>query len=350
MKVYYGTNFWGSSRAAERKAAKEVGETAKKYELLEKVTLNQEFIWGDISGFIPAIYVGSEGMAVDLCIRVSNEAYQTFYDKWKPRLENGLSKTEREQIEAENPMNINFALGASVNGEKLQNDFGCGTCYSKIAIDEYRKGGVEEQLIREYECDESSSWCFKRQMWKWKEQPEQIHNLELEFIAEQKAYPGTQIEVDLESKGKKYDILHPLNDKHYELQISNIVQQEISKEVLEGLKERHDWEYPNQYLIISYAMEPDISQNNFHLKDATEGDSPRNMCAHENGAVSVIVGNVDGPTSIFIAGKRKDKQEMIAVSAMHFEPVAHVSLNAVFMEKEREDMRLRIDLTNGYSG
>lgn len=342
MNVYYGTNFWGS-----RSAAREVGKEEKalqEQELLEKVALNQEFCWGDMSGFIPAIYVGDTGIAIDLCIRVSNDVFQAFYDKWLPKLEGGLSRAQEQQVTAENPMNIDFGLEISVNGEKLENDFGCSTGYSKITEAEYQEDGIEEQLVQEYQCDDASSWCFKRHMCKWQGRPEKISNIELNFIAGQKDYIGAQVAIDLDSEGKKYEICHPFNHNRYELCVNKLVQQEISREVLDTLKRgRHDWEYPSQYLIISYTVEPEISQEQFRLQDVTGGDSPRNMQAHENGAVSVLVG-ADGPTSIFIAGKRKDKQEMIAVSSMYFEPVTHVSLSAIFMEKEREDMQLRINL------
>ena len=64
MKVYFGKNFWGS------------GEDGTE---MEEIRLNQSFLWEDISGFIPSVYVDEEGIAIDFCIRVSNEKLKIFF-------------------------------------------------------------------------------------------------------------------------------------------------------------------------------------------------------------------------------------------------------------------------------
>lgn len=341
MQVYYGMNFWGSAKAAQE--PKKI--TRKVTEPLQKITLNQEFLWNDISGFIPAVYTGNEGIVVDFCIRVSNEAFQAFCDKWRAAFENGLKEEEQEQMAEENPLHIDFRLELCVNGQTLEADCSCGTCYSKITAEEYRRGGIEEQLMQAYNCDDAVSWCFKRYMFRWEQQPEKLQKLDLHFMAGQKAYAGAQIEIDLECKGKQYEIVHPISGDKYELRINDIVQKEMDREILQGRRARqHNWEYPTNYIMVSYRMEPELAREKFRLHDITGGDRPRNMSTHESGNVSILIGG-DGPTSIFIAGKMKEKQDMIAASALYFEPVTNISWKPVFMEKEREDMQLHIDLS-----
>ena len=75
MKVYFGKNFWGS------------GEDGTE---MEEIRLNQSFLWEDISGFIPSVYVDEEGIAIDFCIRVSNEKLKYFWDNHQRRIWNKL--------------------------------------------------------------------------------------------------------------------------------------------------------------------------------------------------------------------------------------------------------------------
>lgn len=238
MKVYYGTNFWGSPKEAEE---------------LEKISLNKEFIWDSLSGFVPAIYVGEQGIAVDICIRVSNAEVKDFYEKWRPKLHDQISEEERRQAQLENPLNIDFSLNIFVNGEKLENDFGCGTCYSSVIAKEYTTAhpGKEEQLMTEYSCDQNYAWYFKRHMCKWGVRSKKLETLEIEFISSNKELCSQQ-------------------------------------------------------------------------QNADYGEKPRRMQENSDGTVTVI-GYIDGPTSVFLAGKQKDKEERIA-----------------FPEKEREDMTLYI--------
>ncbi len=341
MQVYYGMNFWGSAKAAQE--SEQI--THKVTEPLQETVLNHEFRWDDISGFISSIYMGKEGIAIDFCIRVSNEVFQEFCNKWRAAFEKGLTEEEQEQMAQENPLNIDFTVELSVNGQAVESDFSCGTCYSIITAEEYKPGGIEEQLMEAYKCSNEVSWCFKRHMFRWEQQPEEVRKLEFNFMAGQKAYPAAQIEMDLACEGKQYTILHPMNRSKYQLKIQGAIQQEIDPKILQGRRgKQHSWEYPTHYLMVTYRMEPELSQENFRLHDATGGDRPRNMHTHENGSVSILIGSGDGPTSIFVAGKKKEKQDMFAASALYFEPVTSVSWKPIFLERERENMKLSITL------
>lgn len=325
MKVYYGENFWGSGKPGTE---------------MEEIRLNQEFIWEDISGFIPAVYVCSAGIAVDFCIRISNEAVQGFWDKWQSGLGKELGREEREQIARENPLDVDFNVAVSVNDVPLENDFGCGAGYTRMFHDNM-KDSLEEQLFLEYHCDEQYSWHFKRHMCRWPEQPLQIETMTIDFLAEDKPFECDAIEIGLGDAGKEFTVVHPISGEPYRLFVEGVEQQELSEEVLEEMGRRSGLEYPGHYLMLSYHIEPQLPENAFLLQGAGKGEEPRGLQPRQAAGISVI-GGADGPTSIFIAGKCDRRKEKIAANALHFHPVERGLWKPVFMVKERGDMRLCI--------
>ena len=75
MDVYWGKNFWydGTEGAPLNKIP--VYETAA----------GAPLAWGNKNLYIPAIYVGQEGVVLDLCMRVPLSDISAFMDKWKDR-------------------------------------------------------------------------------------------------------------------------------------------------------------------------------------------------------------------------------------------------------------------------
>lgn len=328
MQVFYGTNFWGHPKDKVP---------------LEKIEVNTEYVWDTVSGFIPAMYVGKEGIVIDFCTRISNEAVQVFYDKWKPRLGDHLSEEEQQQLMAENPLNFDFTVKVAVNGKLLENDFACGSSYSKVIAKDHKTGPAELKLVQEYGCDEEFAWYFKRHQCKWEEMPERIESLDITFIAENKEVMGEAFEVSVEDTKKQSAVVHPVTGKSYTLNVCGITHQEIPQEVFDGMRKRKDGEWPRHYLMLSYCMEPTLTPDSFRLKSVGNGDSLQT--AHQKGASVVsVIGSVDGPTSVFIAGKTSRTGEMIAMSEVRTEPVKSACFKPVFMEKEREDMELHIEL------
>lgn len=329
MKVYYGTNFWGCPKEAEE---------------LEKIPLNKEFSWDSLSGFIPAVYVGEQGIAVDICVRVSNVEVKAFYEKWKPKLHDQISEEEERQVRSENPLNIDFSLKISVNGEKFENDFGCGTCYSSVIAKEYTTAhpGKEEELMTEYSCDQNFAWYFKRHMCKWEVRPKELKTLEIEFISSNKEFFCAPIEFGMESVGSSYELKHPLGGKIYKLYVHDMEQGEIDQELFKRLNKKEEKvQHPMHYVALIYSLSPELSAARFQLQNADYGDKPRKIQENSDGTVTVI-GYIDGATSVFLAGKQKDEEKRTAVSSLYFEPVKGAKWRPVFLEKEREDMTLYI--------
>ena len=88
MDVYYNKNFWH----------RETGAAGKNVPL-RKISVDAAFCWKDMEGFIPALYVGSEGAVLDVCIRVPFPKIESFFEKWKKEKRlSGLTDEEIEEI------------------------------------------------------------------------------------------------------------------------------------------------------------------------------------------------------------------------------------------------------------
>lgn len=73
---------------------------------------------------------------------------------------------------------------------------------------------------------------------------------------------------------------------------------------------------------------------------AENGDEPRMKTqSMSSGAVSVI-GGADGPTSVFIAGKKKETQMQSVASGLFFHPITKAKFTPTFRVKEREDLQI----------
>lgn len=351
MEVYFNTNYWGHPNSAEP---------------MKPIEIKKEFTYGEITGFIPAAYVSEEGIALDFCVRIPNEKVQAFWDKWHTKMDGVLDMEDAKQIGVEDPFRMDFGIKIAVNGMELENALGCSISYTTI-YDNVQAADMklERQMLAEYGCDSEGSWCFRRQMSRWDKQPEIIEEIGVNFFTYEKPYEGEEIAIGMDSVGKTYELRHPRSGEIYQLTIDKVEQQALDCEFLEqideGLRNRvirnHNLNndkldnrelnnleivYPSQYLSVAYHLTPEIAQNQFVLKSAGKGDSPRGMLEKQASAVTVI-GGCDGPTSIFFAGKNGG-QGRLALTDLYFEPLESCLWNPVFMEKEQEDMQLIIQM------
>ena len=105
--------------------------------------------WGNKNLYIPAIYVGQEGVALDLCMRVPLSDISAFMDKWKDRDYENMSDEEVEQAESESPYSVDFNIVLALDGVRVKTTFGC----SPVA----REAGMRSRS-RKAACD-CRSFC-----------------------------------------------------------------------------------------------------------------------------------------------------------------------------------------------
>lgn len=332
MKVYYGKNFYYKG---EKKTP------------LRKIVIDRPFQWGNQAGVIFAIYVGDEGVAVDIGLETPREELEKFFtwyeQNWAGK-EECLSARDHDEIENRNPLATSFRMKLSINRKELKSDFSCGvTYYNMELMKEFHakssEEAVEEQLIAEYGCDRSNGWYLSRHFAKWDKMPEKIETMEIVLKEAEGAKRTEQLEIGVDSTGEIFVIGHPVTGERYQMK------------VLEVTQEKMEWDeepipnmiLPQHYLNVTYQMTPQMDARLFHFM-AENGDEPRRKSISvSTGAVSII-GGASGPTSVFIAGKRKEPAVNSIPSGLFYEPITTAKFTPTFMVKNRDDLEITISL------
>lgn len=105
MDVYHDNNIWG-------KGSPETKLTA--------LPVNHSFLWGEQETYIPAVYVGKAGAALDVCAKIPIEDMAAFLKKWDYERRMSLKSPEEfEQIDADNPGSREFAVEICLDGTPL---------------------------------------------------------------------------------------------------------------------------------------------------------------------------------------------------------------------------------------
>lgn len=121
------------------------------------------FIWENIEGVVPAIYLGDEGIIIDLCIKIPVQKVKKFLIIWnQERRLSELSTEEYEQMEQEPPFNLNFSMDVVADEEKLAFNQSGGTGWHPLELEKENIEEKTEELMDEYQCDRNSGWYFSR--------------------------------------------------------------------------------------------------------------------------------------------------------------------------------------------
>ena len=264
MKVYHSGSFWEHQEDTEQ--------------ALEEIILNKKFVWEELTGFIPAVYTGPEGVVMDLCFCIPRAQIHNFLNKWKEKTENEtLSGEEEEEIRRENPFHIDVTLDVAVNGIMLQKSSSCGCCYNPVIEEELSIEGqieeeaktLEESLADDYGCDKSQGWYFMRAAFDWVgtevsyeeasdgimrenrvlgKEIEDIRSLSVTFHSEKVPVSGEEFVADA---GKKIMLRNPATNETVIITIHECENAVLPRETFFHM---HDIEYPRYYQVCSYSM------------------------------------------------------------------------------------------------
>lgn len=356
--VYFEGNFW---------SRREKGETCR------EIPVKKEFLWSGDRCCIPAIYICSQGLVVDICREIPTEKIGDFLKKWGMlETEPDFSEEERRQIERENPFTWEFRPHIFVNGKELEQGQGCSTSWNPWLQGET----PETSIMKHYSLDMQQGWTIWRYAFSWgiengnKEllsQNVDVRNLCIKLQAYPEEVPGPHFTV--EKEGDEIYFCHPISGEEHVLKVVELGAESLKKEALEDLEEsrkssrkcrgacevsEEPLEWPTHFKQLKYIVTPELLNEKFRIFDCAESDAPRRKAnavgaslqgngQKEYKAASIgIIGGADGPTSVFIAGKGSEPQVHLAFSAMHFEPVSQVEWRMVFYEKLREDIIITI--------
>ncbi len=335
-KVCFGAGFF---------ATKGYGRAGK------EIRIDKQFCWDNSNWFIPAIYLCSEGLVMDLCVEATAESIQAFIDKWNLNEEDEESFFEEDRMlaEHEHPLNVDVRAKMAINGRKLRMSRGSGlTWIPKQCLPEGERTNREAGWIAEhYGLDLNKGYGFHRMSFPWatKNKPV-LKSMELTLEASPVSLPGIRMK-GLKA-GDLVRFMHPLTKVEHTLTVQSVEADEVAERSLGNLQ----FAFPGHYTRMTYTLLPDISDKNISLRDCNQSDQPRQrkdleladkQRAGDFAASIGIIGGADGPTAIFLASPVKQSDAPVtgwhmACSSFHFEPVEDVEWRVEFREKLREDV------------
>ena len=336
MDVYYDKNFW------YRKSEGQEGISP-----LKKIPADASFCWKDIKGFIPALYVGSEGAELDVCICVPFPEIERFFNKWteEKRL-SGLTDEEFEEMQSDSPFPSDFRIEMGLDGEELASGSMCSTVWHTYKAEEQDADEEAEALMKEYGCDRGSGWMFIRWNFGWTGRPVLTpERMTLSFCADRQPVTAGYFITAEGAEGEMHEITDPDSGETYVLTVRTCSNEMMDEEMKRTLDQ--EMEYPSFYQVIAWDAEPEILKDELQIQDCSRGDAPRwKDSGKRNGAVSVAVMCSEKLPGDMTADPPGEQQKILrtACSSLHFEPVEEVRWRAVFLRRRRGDMTMEIEL------
>lgn len=334
MKVYFSGNFFNHN--ANEKP-------------LEEIPVKKEFTWEETKGLLPALYIGKEGIVIDVCIRIPVEKVHSFLEKWN--IEKRVSELSDEDLELmirENPFNLNYNMDVVIDGEGLLFDGACGLAWHPLKIEEEQVTEEAKELMEYYGCDQNSGWYFDRRVYRFSNQiPEKIDYVELMFWIQKTPYSGEHFITEDGCEEKTLELINPVTG-----QVFNLTVHGCEPDEMKGFmsSRQQQMEFPTWYHALSYSLSPELPQEDFRIQDCCKSDQPRELSGckdeKENTVSSIaIIGGAEGPTAIYIAGKdAKESRKHTTCSSLSFVNSSQVEWRPIFYVKDREDMKLTINI------
>ncbi len=313
----------------------------------EEIAINKTFSWGDETWHIPAVYSCSKGLVIDFCVEIQPEKEKAFIDKWYPVLaqDENIGNELREQIEQENPIDINFRTHLQVNGKPVIAKHGNAVQWipESCLPAEVRNEREANEVIKHYGLDETKCWSFHRWAFPWatKRKPA-VRTLRLKLERDPVAIQG--IHFKNPAVGDVISFVHPVSGTEHKLTVLAYEKQEFLRQGFQ----HEEYEFPTLHTAMTYTLEPALSGRNFQVRDCLQNEQPkrkpRNQFTPEanyEACAIALIGGADGPTAVFVAGGQNAEQHS-ALSALRFEYADDIEWKIVFREKLMEDTEIEL--------
>ena len=309
----------------------------------KEIRVDKDFKWGKEIWHIPAVYLCSKGMVVDLCIEVEPEVVAKFINKWNLYEEDNpaYSNTEYEQIQKEHPLNMDFHSKLFVNDTQLRQAQGCCVYWiPKECMPEDLETETEAKWVLDhYGYDYEKAWAVHRISYPWTEKkPRTVRTLEIQLEREMVKIPSKPFATP--EKGKAQEILNSVTGVTHTL----IVREYEEKAMDPNHFPDESMEWPTHYSVMTYTLFPELED--VYLKDACQGDSPRSKQGNPHrGAMSVgIIGlrpkAEDGEDYYHPDGTAAKLR--VCCSSMYFEKPAKIEWELTFKEKRVPDIKVKL--------
>ncbi len=307
----------------------------------EEISIEKEFQWNNSLWHVPAVYVCKGGLVVDFCIEIETDRIKQFVEKWESvsTEEEQLSPEEREILESENPLNIDFISSVEVNGVQLQRKSGCSMSWIPMSC---RPEGTQNEpewmsIMKHYSLNPDKGWVIHRHTFPWDFKRKPVIKT-LQVNMEQHPVPVPGMKFKTPKQGTKFVFTHPKTGIEH-----IVIIKDIEKQELDAQKWQNDmFEYPTHFTMMSYTLTPELPNREFSISDCRRSDIPKRKQTVNGDSTIGIIGGADGPTAVFLTTKQKDPQLHSACSALHFEPVEDVEWKMVFRIKLCEDITVEL--------
>lgn len=319
--VYFDGGFWG--RCGRERAGSEL-------------RIDKQLDWAGHRWYIPALYVCSKGLVIDLCMQVQPEALRRFTDAWALHLHNDAEQplpwAQRMQLEAENPLCFPVSPELALNGQPMPVSRGCSVSFNPYLPD--GEAPEARQALAHYGLDLSYGWTLCRESFPWPNSRRQkLRALTLTLTPEPKQLPGPAFRV--RAPGDQFTFFHPIDKTEYTLTVQTLEQQTVPQPHFGAAR----WFYPANFLAMHCTLSPETDER-IDIRDCAEGDQPLEcmpdtdeMSPDSSAAahIGIIIGGADGP-AMLITGDNRQPHLHAACSSLYFEPVqpADVKWRLVF--------------------
>ncbi|MBE6540891.1 MAG: sodium ion-translocating decarboxylase subunit beta [Ruminococcaceae bacterium] len=276
-------------------------------------TIGRSFEWDGRKFCIPAGYICSKGLVLDICFENTD----------------GVNAN-------------NFRLCVTVNGNKMTEKRGSILMWIREGdLLEGQENNPDAALaVEHYSLDPTKSWTIIRSSFQWatKTKPK-LKSLKIELAANPVSLPGKRFRVSGVSDSVEF--VHPLTGVTHTLTVTeykrDITEFDRSYELLK------DYDFPKNHVVMTFNVTPELPRERFIVSDIRPNERPRKCQTADEKydfvSMSVgIIGGADGPTAILFGPKKDDVEKHVALSALTFEPVETVDWVMTFREKTVDDI------------
>lgn len=319
-EVYYGGNFW-----SRRKEREQSGKA---------IRIEKTFSWGGKTWLVPAVYVCSKGLVMDLCTQVEPETFRPFVEKWFPweGREEGMSRELQEQAEAENPLKMEFHAALICNGRELRQKSGCGTGWipESCAWEGWQNEPEAQSFLEHYGLDKEKVWSFRRLSFPWatKRRPASLRSLTLQLRQHPVSVPGPHF--CGVKPGETVPFTHPIDGKEYTLTVLEVEEQELPESAF------HDPNlvYPRRCVAMGFTLAPELPRDAVQVQDCAQGDRPRPKFQDPNGPVASHCAMAVGA----VIRMGREGEPYTTASSLYFDLPEEIEWRIVLRQKTTEDL------------
>ncbi len=293
-----------------------------------EIPVNLDFEWDGKEGVIPAVYFFGKGVVIDCCIAVKREETDNFAQKAEAFEETGRA----EELEGENPLDIDIAPTFLIDGKEIKEYRGCGTVFCHLNDEGINDG---KYVAEHYGLDMEKDWVINRFAFHVKIKKDENHHIELGLSQRPRAVKGLRFKGQ---KGDKVEFISPVTGIKHTLTVTDIETEKLP----DWTFNEPNMEFPLNYAVISYTVEPPIPDGELMISDNSGGDRPivkvQDPISPEASCCVGIIGGADGPTAIYLGQSTVHS----ACSSLYFEEPLSIMWKMKFYKKDSEDIVLNI--------